>query len=84
MGPGDKLFLFIQKVRNPAVVGNISTNLTVETRTALDATIDSSTFLPFGLQEVLSPGAITADNTNFKVRIHFYYRSKHLFDNMLK
>ena len=71
MGPGHKLFLFIQKVRNPAVVGNISTNLTVETRTAGNIPIDGPTSVPFGLQDVLSPlgPTITVDNTIFKVGI---------------
>jgi hypothetical protein len=67
MDPTDKLFILIQKVRNPATP-NPSYNLTIETRNG-GIPVDLSSNLGFGIQEVLSPGAIIADNTNFKVGI---------------
>jgi hypothetical protein len=71
MGPGDKLFLLIQKVRNPTVVGNISASLTVETFDLIGDPVDGPTSLGYGIQEVLTPGgpALRVDNTNFKVGI---------------
>jgi hypothetical protein len=68
MDPGDKLFLFIQKVLNPSTPCS-PCNLTVETRDVNNIPIDGPTDLPYGIQEVLSPGAIKVDNTIFKVGI---------------
>jgi hypothetical protein len=69
MAPGDKLFLLIQKVRNPLVVGESSKQLTVETRDSGGFSIDGPTSMGYGIQEVLVPGAIKTNNTSFKVGI---------------
>ena len=72
MTPSDHLFIYIQKVRNPANTGTgpLSVNLTVETRDASDFTIDGPTNLGYNIQpDYLVPGAIKANNTSFKVGI---------------
>ncbi|MGI0056328.1 MAG: hypothetical protein ACREAK_03010, partial [Nitrosarchaeum sp.] len=72
MDPGNKLFLYIQKVRNPTNSGTtpLAQIITVTTLDSLDAIIDGPTNLGYNIQpDYLVPGAIKADNTLFKVGI---------------
>lgn len=59
MNPGDKLFLFIEKVRNPTIVGSVTDSLTVTTQDAIGNTIDGPTSANFGLQDTAGPAGPT-------------------------
>ena len=72
MNPGNKLFLYIQKVRNPTNSGTtpLAQIITVETKDASNVTIDGPTNLGYNIQpDYILPGAIKANNTTFKVGI---------------
>ena len=72
MNPGNKLFLYIQKVRNPTNSGTtpLTQIITVETKDASNVTIDGPTNLGYNIQpDYILPGAIKANNTTFKVGI---------------